>query len=137
MLKEITRSQTGNYIDADQGIRIDKTGYLAKLAGKLGVRGLDSPRTNGVSLGPMKPDLGLLYKRNQVVEAIARVLQHGSTTLDPELRSRVKRLLEIDRGRGRNRRSKDPEEAHFAFYSAAMPGRGKKTNFPRSKHFRF
>lgn len=84
----------------------------------------------------MKPDLRLLYKRNQVVEAIARVLQHGSTTLDRELRSRVKRLLEIDRGRGRNRLSKDPEEAHFAFYSVAMPGRGTKTNFPSSKYFR-
>jgi hypothetical protein len=83
----------------------------------------------------MKPDLMLLYKRNQVVEAIARVLQHGSTTLDPELRSRVKRLLEIDRGRGRNRLSKDPEEAHFAFYSVAMPGRGYENQFSEFEIF--
>jgi len=83
----------------------------------------------------MKPDLGLLYKRNQVVEAIAGVLQHGSTTLDPRLRSRVKRLLEIDRGRGRNRRSKDPEQARFAFYSAAMPGRGYENQFSEFETF--
>jgi hypothetical protein len=41
----------------------------------------------------------------------------------------VKRLLEIDRGRGRNRRSRDPEEAHFAFYSTNMPGRGHENRF--------
>jgi hypothetical protein len=83
----------------------------------------------------MKPDLELLYKRNQVVEAIAGVLQHESTTLDPELRSRVKRLLEIDRGRGRSRRSKDPVDAHFAFYTAVMPGRGHENQFSQFETF--
>ena len=56
-----------------------------------------------------------MFKRNQVVEAIALLLQYGSTRLDPELRSRLKRLLEIDRGRGRNRRSKDPAGCSLRF----------------------
>ena len=66
----------------------------------------------------MKPYLGLYYKRNQVVEAIARILQRGSTKLDSDLYSRVKRLLELDRAK-----------THFAFYSADMPGRGYENRF--------
>ena len=136
MLRSIAALQTGNWDHADQGIRFDKTGYLAEVSREIeGVRGLDSPRPKGVSLGTMKPDFRLLYKRNQVVEAIALLLQHGSTRLDPELRSRVKRLLEIDRGRGRNRRSRDPEEAHFAFYSADVPGRGHENFFTAFETF--
>ncbi len=69
------------------------------------------------------------------MEAITRVLQAGSTELDPELRSRTKRLLEIDRARGRNRRSKDPEEADFAFYSADVPGRGHENLFTEFEIF--
>ena len=33
------------------------------------------------------------------------------------MRTRLKRLLETDRGLGRNKRSADPESANFAFYS--------------------
>jgi hypothetical protein len=84
----------------------------------------------------LKPVLGLLmFKRNQVEEAIARVLQPGSTRLSSDMRSRVKRLLEIDRGRGRNKRSHDPEKANFAFYSADMPGRGYENRFSEFESF--
>ena len=66
-----------------------------------------------------------MFKRNQVEDAIARVLQRGSTRLNSEMRSRVKRLLEIDRARGRNKRSNDPEQANFAFHGADTPGRNE------------
>ena len=82
----------------------------------------------------MKPDLGLfMFKRNQVVEAIAPRVRaratQGSHQAQFRARSRVKRLLEIDRARGRNRRSRDPAGAHFAFYSADVPGRGHENRF--------
>jgi hypothetical protein len=109
---------------------------LRKLAGKFspGCR-LGLAYHTGVYLAQMKPYLGLYYKRNQVVEAIARILQRGSTKLDSDLYSRVKRLLELDRARGRNRRSRDPEQTHFAFYSADMPGRGYENRFSEFECF--
>src|ERR1700722_8402203 len=69
-----------------------------------------------------------MYKRNQLEDAIARALQ-GSTSLSSQMRSRVKRLLEIDRACGRNKRSNDPEQANFAFHGAATPGRGNENFF--------
>ncbi|HEX5864447.1 MAG TPA: hypothetical protein VF014_09370, partial [Casimicrobiaceae bacterium] len=56
-------------------------------------------------------------------EAIARVLETGSA-LSSEMRTRLRRLLEIDRGLGRIKRSTDAERANFAFYSSDAPGRG-------------
>jgi hypothetical protein len=38
------------------------------------------------------------------------------------VRRRIKRLLELDRSIGRNLRSKDAEEANFAFFSEEAPG---------------
>ena len=38
------------------------------------------------------------------------------------MRRRIKRLLELDRSIGRNLRSKDAEEANFAFLSEEAPG---------------
>jgi hypothetical protein len=77
----------------------------------------------------MKPYLGLYYKRNQVVEAIARILQRGSTKLDSDLYSRVKRLLELDRARGRNRRSRDPERISLSIVLICRDG-GTKIGSP-------
>ena len=65
-----------------------------------------------------------MFKRNQVEEAIALVLEPGSIGPSMELRTRIKRLLDTDRGLGGNRRSKDPELANFAFYSTDAGGRG-------------
>ena len=70
-----------------------------------------------------------MFKRNQVEEAIALVLEPGSTKPSTELRTRLKRLLDTDRGLGRNKRSKDPEIANFAFYSTDAGGRGTENWF--------
>ena len=43
----------------------------------------------------------LMFKRNQVEEAIANVLEPGSAKASPAMRTRLKRLLETDRSFGR------------------------------------
>ena len=70
-----------------------------------------------------------MFKRNQVEEAIALVLEPGSAKPSSEMRTRLKRLLETDRGLGRNKRSTDPERANFAFNSMDEPGRGVENWF--------
>lgn len=70
-----------------------------------------------------------MFKRNQVEEAIALVFEPGSAKPTSEVRTRLKRLLETDRGLGRNKRSADPERANFAFYSTDAPGRGVENWF--------
>jgi hypothetical protein len=64
------------------------------------------------------------FKRNQVEEAISRVLEPNSAEPTPELRTRVKRLLDTDRGLGRSSKSTDQEEANYAFYSDEAAGSG-------------
>ena len=76
-----------------------------------------------------------MFKRNQVEEAIARVLEPGSAKPSSEMRTRLKRLLETDRGFGRNKRSADPERANFAFYSEDGPGRGVENWFSADEAF--
>jgi hypothetical protein len=44
------------------------------------------------------------YKRNQIEEAIARVFAPNCEKPPSELRTRIKRLLELDRSIGRNLR---------------------------------
>jgi hypothetical protein len=65
-----------------------------------------------------------MFKRNQVEEAIASVLEPGSAKPSSEMRTRLRRLLETDRGLGRSKRSPDPERANFAFSGMDAPGRG-------------
>jgi hypothetical protein len=67
-----------------------------------------------------------MFKRNQVEEAIAIVLEPGSAS---KMRTRLKRLLETDRGLGRSKRSANPERANFAFHSSDAPGRGLENWF--------
>ena len=64
------------------------------------------------------------YKRNQIEEAISRTLEQSSAKPSSELRTRLKRLLDMDRSLGRNARSTDPQMANYAFFSSDMPGRG-------------
>jgi hypothetical protein len=64
------------------------------------------------------------YKRNQVEEAISRVLEPRAPERSAEVRTRLKRLLETDRALGRVVRSTDPERCNYAFYSADAPGSG-------------
>jgi hypothetical protein len=65
-----------------------------------------------------------MFKRHQVEEAIASVIGPGSVKPSSEMRTRAKRLLETDRGLGRNKRAADPERGNLAFYSVDAPGRG-------------
>jgi hypothetical protein len=57
------------------------------------------------------------YKRNQIEEAIARISVSNYEKPPSGLRTRIKRLLELDRSMGRKLRSGDPEEANFGFFS--------------------
>src|SRR3954454_9208813 len=66
----------------------------------------------------------MAYKRNQVEEAIARTFDSASEAPSAELRMRIKRLLDLDRGLGRKPPWKDAEEANFAFFSVTAPGTG-------------
>ena len=65
-----------------------------------------------------------MFKRNQVEEAIACVLEPGAAKPSSEMRTRLKRLLETDRSLGRSKRSPNPERANFAFSGIEAPGRG-------------
>ena len=76
-----------------------------------------------------------MFKRNQIEEAIALVLETGSAKLSSEMRTQLRRLLETDRGLGRNKRSADPERANFAFYSMDAPGRGAENWFSHYETF--
>src|SRR5215813_14371312 len=75
------------------------------------------------------------YKRNQIEEAIARIFDPSSQKPPSELRTRIKRLLELDRSIGRKVRSKDPEEANFAFFSEEAPGTGADILFSEYEAF--
>jgi hypothetical protein len=77
----------------------------------------------------------LEYKRNQVEEAISRTFGEQSARPSSELRTRLKRLLEMDRSLGRNARSADPERANYAFYSSDSPGRGVEVWFSNYEAF--
>ena len=69
------------------------------------------------------------YKRNQIEEAIARLFDPKSQGVPTELRTRIKRLFELDRSLGRSVRSKDPQQANYAFFSDDAPGTGADISF--------
>jgi hypothetical protein len=69
-----------------------------------------------------------LYKRNQIEEAISHIFENSSKP-SSELRTRLKRLLEMDRGLGRHERSADPQVANYAFFSSGAPGKGIEIMF--------
>ena len=75
------------------------------------------------------------YKRNQVEQAIGLVLEPRSQEPSPELRTRLKRLLETDRAHGRSTRASDPELSNYAFYSAEAPGSGVEIWFSKYEAF--
>jgi hypothetical protein len=75
------------------------------------------------------------YKRNQVEEAISRTFDPNRQKPPSELRTRIKRLLELDRSIGRKIRSKDAEEANFAFFSEEAPGTGADISFSEYEAF--
>jgi hypothetical protein len=75
------------------------------------------------------------YKRNQIEEAIARIFDASCRKPPSDLRTRIKRLLELDRSMGRKVRSKDPEESNFAFFSEEAPGTGVDISFSEYEAF--
>jgi hypothetical protein len=72
------------------------------------------------------------YKRNQIEQAITRILAPGSEKPPSELRTRIKRLLELDRSTGR---SNDVKEFNFAFFSDQAPGTGADISFSEYEAF--
>jgi hypothetical protein len=75
------------------------------------------------------------FKRNQIEMAIARMYDSSCREPPPELRIRIKRLLELDRSRARKLRSTDAEEANFAFFSEEAPGTGADILFSQYEAF--
>jgi hypothetical protein len=71
----------------------------------------------------------MMYKRNQVEEAISGTLGERSARPSSTLRTRLKRLLDLDRGLKRAPRSTDPERSNFAFYSSEPLGKGSEASF--------
>jgi hypothetical protein len=71
----------------------------------------------------------MLFKRNQVEEAIFALLEPDESEPSSQLRTRLKRLLETDRSLGRNTRSLDPARANYAFYGDEPPGSGVEVWF--------
>jgi hypothetical protein len=75
------------------------------------------------------------FKRNQIETAIAHMYDPGCQEPPPELRTRIKRLLELDRSRGRKLRATDAEEANFAFFNEEAPGTGADISFSQYEAF--
>jgi hypothetical protein len=69
------------------------------------------------------------YKRNQLEEAISRLFGEKSAEPSSGVRTRMKRLLDLDRGLPWNSRSNKPELANCAFYSGSSPGKGIEVLF--------
>jgi hypothetical protein len=74
----------------------------------------------------------LEYKRNQVEEAISRVVEPKSPKPSQPLRIKLKRLLETDRALPN---SEAANGARFAFFSADPPGRGVEIWFSSYEAF--
>ena len=75
------------------------------------------------------------YKRSQLETAITRLFNPGSKEPSSELRTRIKRLLELDRNLDRKLRSQDAEEGSFAFFSEEAPGTGADISFSEYEAF--
>jgi len=65
-----------------------------------------------------------MFKRNQVEQAISGLLESGLREPSPNLKTRIKRLLETDRALSSNPRSNDPEKVNYAFFRENAPGSG-------------
>jgi hypothetical protein len=75
----------------------------------------------------------LELKRNQIEEAISCVLEPQAPTPSTIVRTRVKRLLDIDRELGRE--VNDQERASYAFYRVEPPGSGVEVSFSEYEAF--
>lgn len=75
-----------------------------------------------------------VYKRNQVEEAIFATLGARDTRVE-ELKFRAKRLLVTDRRFGRDTKSDEEEDRHYAFYSGGPSGSGVEVMFSSYESF--
>jgi hypothetical protein len=71
----------------------------------------------------------MVFKRNQVEDAISRLVEPKARRPSARLRTRLKRLLEADRTLGRSPRSTDPIQSRYAFFKTDPPGRGVEVQF--------
>ena len=76
-----------------------------------------------------------MYKRNQIEQAIAAVLEPKLHEPSADLRTRIKRLLDTDRTFGRKPNSTDPKLTRYAFYSSEPPGSGVEIWFSEYEAF--
>lgn len=75
------------------------------------------------------------YKRNQLEDAFSRLLEPKARRPSAGLRTRLRRLLEIDRALGRSPRSTDLSRSQYAFFSDDPPGRGVEIQFSEYEGF--
>lgn len=75
------------------------------------------------------------FKRNQVEEAIARVLQPGWSKPTAEVRTRIKRLLETDRDLPHGNEPAESQTGVSAFFSEDSPGKGREIWFSAYEAF--
>jgi hypothetical protein len=78
--------------------------------------------------------LRMQYKRNQVEDAIFRTFGAHEERRN-ELKFRIKRLLVTDRRLGRNVKSAQEEDHHYAFFGQAPPGSGTEIMFSAYETF--
>jgi hypothetical protein len=71
----------------------------------------------------------MYFRRNQIEEAISRTFRERSVLPSSKVRTRLKRLLDLDRSLKRTARSNDPERANYAFFSSDAPGKGSEVLF--------
>jgi hypothetical protein len=82
----------------------------------------------------VQPQRILEYKRNQVEEAIFRTFGAHEERRN-ELKFRIKRLLVTDRRLGRNVKSVEKEDQHYAFFGQEPPGSGHEIMFTAYQAF--
>lgn len=75
------------------------------------------------------------FKRNQLEDAIAMLVEPKARSASAPLRTRIKRLFETDRALGRSPRSADPALSRYAFFSEEPPGRGAEVQFSAYEAF--
>ena len=75
------------------------------------------------------------FKRNQIEEAISRLFGEQSADPSSGVRTRIKRLLDLDRSLPRNARSKRAKLANYAFFDSDSPGKGAEVLFSEYEAF--
>ena len=78
-----------------------------------------------------------MFKRNQIEEAIVKVLGAGSGTVNSEISTRLKRLLETDRSFGRNQRPQIRNAQILRFTAGMHRGAGTRTGSPDTRPLPF